>query len=71
MAADGGDPILERRLIRDLLLESAVDAGPDGVDLATGWGRIDAEAAIEAALDDIIPVVTAADLGTGQPAGRD
>ena len=65
MAADGGDPILERRLIRDLLLESAVDAGPDGVDLATGWGRIDAEAAIEAALDDIIPVVTAADSGPG------
>ena len=49
-AADGGSALLERRLIRDLLIGTALDVPPEGPDLATGAGLVDAEAALAAAV---------------------
>ena len=65
MAADGGTAAIERELLRELLLGTAVDVGPVGVDLQAGAGRIDAEAAITAARGAVVMVTSAADRGPG------
>lgn len=65
LAADGGTADLERERLRELLLGTAVDIGPDGFDLRSGAGRIDAEAAIEAAQREIVLVSSTADRGAG------
>ena len=65
LAADGGTAAIERELLRELLLGTAVDVGPVGVDLQAGAGRIDAEAAITAARSAVVMVTSAADRGPG------
>lgn len=65
LAADGGNPMLERRLIRDLLIETARDIPPAGPDNASGAGLIDAEAALLEALQNLTVVSSAADSGPG------
>ena len=65
LAADGGAPALERRLLRDLLLDTAIDIGPDGPDARAGAGRLDAEAALDAARRRVVRVSSAADHGAG------
>ncbi len=65
LAADGGSPELERRLIRDLLIETATDLPPAGPDPASGAGLVNAEAAVNAALRGAITVTSAADSGFG------
>ena len=63
LAADGGSAALERRLLRELLLDTAVDIGAEGRDSRSGTGRIDAEAALDAAQRRIVRVSSAADHG--------
>ena len=65
LAADGGHPLLERRLIRDLLTETAKDLPPRGYDHATGAGLVDAESAVGAATNDATVVTSALDNGPG------
>ena len=65
LAADGGAPALERRLLRDLLLDTAIDIGPDGPDARAGAGRLDAEAALDAARRRVVRVSSADDHGAG------
>ena len=65
LAADGGTAAIERELLRELLLGTAVDVGPVGLDLQAGAGRIDAEAAITAARSAVVMVTSAADRGPG------
>ncbi len=65
LAADGGSALLERRLIRAFLTETAQDLSPAGPDPAAGAGLIDADAALEAATSQIVVVTTAADQGPG------
>ena len=63
--ADGGSPLLERRLIRDILIGSAQDIPPAGVDHSTGAGLIDADEALEFSSDEIAVIESAADSGPG------
>ena len=65
LAADGGTAAIERRLLRELLLDTAIDIGPDGLDSFSGAGRLDAEAALEAAQGRVARVASAADSGEG------
>ena len=65
LAADGGSPLLERRLIRGILTSTAQDIPPLGPDLASGAGLVDADAAIYFALSEIVVVDSAADSGPG------
>ena len=65
LAADGGTAVVERQRLRELLLNTAVDIGPDGMDASSGAGRIDAEAAIAAARASLVVVNSAADRGPG------
>ena len=65
LAADGGTAAIERELLRELLLGTAVDVGPVGLDLQAGAGRIDAEAAITAARSAVVMVTSSADRGPG------
>lgn len=62
---DGGNAILERRLIREILIETASDIPPAGPDLDSGAGLIDADAALRAAMDTATVVTSAADSGPG------
>ena len=63
LAANGGSAAVERRLLRELLLETAIDIGPEGHDTRSGAGRINAEAALAAARERLITVASAADRG--------
>ncbi len=63
LAADGGNPLLERRLIRDLLTETATDLPPPGRDRASGAGLVNAEAALNAAISDTAVVSSTRDDG--------
>ena len=63
LAADGGNPLLERRLIRDLLTETATDLPPRGRDQASGAGLVNAEAALNAAIGDTAVVSSSLDDG--------
>ena len=65
LAADGGTAAIERELLRELLLGTAIDIGPDGLDPQAGAGRIDAEAAIAAARSAVVMVTSAGDRGPG------
>lgn len=65
LAADGGSAAIERRLLRDLLLDTAIDIGAEGRDSRSGAGRIDAEAAIAAARGGVRVIASAADRGAG------
>ena len=65
LAADGGTARLERRLIRDLLIDTAQDLPPEGHDPASGAGLINADAAIEAATSRITVITSNADRGPG------
>ncbi len=65
LAADGGTAAIERELLRELLLGTAIDIGPDGLDPQAGAGRIDAEAAIGAARSAVVMVTSAGDRGPG------
>ena len=65
LAADGGSAALERRLLRELLLDTAIDIGAEGRDSRSGAGRIDAEAALDAARRRVVRVSSAADQGAG------
>ena len=65
LARNGGNALLERRLIRDILIGTARDVPPAGVDPASGAGLIDADAAISAAADTIRVVNSTADHGPG------
>ena len=65
LAADGGSAAIERRLLRELLLDTAIDIGAEGRDSRSGAGRIDAEAAIAAARGGVSVVASAADRGAG------
>ncbi len=65
LAGDGGSPLLERRLIRDILTDTARDIPPDGPDLASGAGLIDADAAIQTAISRVAVINSAADSGPG------
>lgn len=64
-AADGGNAVLERDLIRQFLLSTAQDLPPAGPDPASGTGLIDANAALLASADRIAIVNSAADSGPG------
>ena len=64
-AADGGNALLERELIRQLLLDTAKDIPPVGRDFVSGAGLIDAEAAVRAADDRIAVVSSNANDGPG------
>ena len=65
LAADGGTALLERRLVRDLLLDTARDIPPTGPDLASGAGLVDAIAAITEAQTEIAVVTSSAAQGPG------
>ena len=65
LAKDGGTARLERRLIRDLLIDTAQDLPPEGHDSASGAGLINADAAIEAATSRIAVITSIADRGPG------
>ena len=65
LAADGGSPLLERRLIREFLIGTARDIPPAGLDHATGAGLIDADAAIQSAINGIALISSSADSGPG------
>ncbi len=65
LAADGGSPLLERRLIREILIGTAQDIPPAGPDHATGAGLIDADAAIQSAINGIALINSSADSGPG------
>ena len=63
LAADGGNPLLERRLIRDILIATAQDVPPSGLDPASGAGLVDAVAALELANSEIAVIDSTADSG--------
>ncbi len=63
LAADGGNPLLERRLIRDILIDTAQDIPPAGPDPASGAGLVDAVAALEMANNEIAVIDSTADSG--------
>ena len=63
LAADGGNPLLERRLIRDILIGTAQDVPPAGLDPASGAGLVDAVAALELANSEIAVIDSTADSG--------
>ena len=63
LASDGGDPLLERRLIRDILIATARDIPPAGTDDSSGAGLVDAVAALEMAQSDISLIDSTADNG--------
>ena len=65
LARDGGTASVERRIVRDLLLETAIDIGAAGRDTQSGAGRIDAVDSILAARERIARVTSAADQGEG------
>lgn len=65
LAADGGSAAIERWLLRELLLDTAIDIGAEGRDSRSGAGRIDAEAAIAAARGGVRVIASAADRGVG------
>ena len=65
LARDGGTASVERRIVRDLLLETAIDIGAAGRDTQSGTGRIDAVDSILAARERIALVRSAADQGEG------
>lgn len=65
LARDGGTASVERQLLRDLLLETAIDIGAAGRDTRSGAGRIDAVDSILAARGRIALVRSAADQGEG------
>jgi len=65
LAADGGNPHLERRLIRDLLTETARDLPPSGRDHESGAGLLDAEAALIGAVNNSAVVSSSLDDGPG------
>ncbi len=65
LANNGGSALIERRLIRDLLVDTALDVPPAGHDLASGAGLVDAEAALRAAVSRTAVVTSAADSGPG------
>ena len=65
LAADGGTPAIERQILHDLLLQTAVDIGPSGRDNLSGAGRVNAEQAIAAARGRVALVTSAADRGAG------
>ena len=65
LASDGGNPLLERRLVRAFLTETAQDIPPAGPDSASGAGLIDAYAAVRAAVNEIATVDSTADYGPG------
>ena len=64
-AADGGNADQERSLLRGLLTGTAVDLAAPGLDAESGYGRIDAFAAVERALATILTVDSDADAGPG------
>ena len=63
LAADGGNPLLERRLIRDILISTAQDIPPAGPDPSSGAGLVDAVAALEMANSEISVIDSTADSG--------
>lgn len=65
LAADGGSPLLERRLIRDILTDTAQDILPIGPDPSTGAGLVDANAALEHSSSRIAVIESIADRGPG------
>ncbi len=65
LASNGGNALLERGLIREILTDTARDIPPPGPDVASGHGLVDAEAAIQRAIDDIVVVSSDADSGPG------
>lgn len=65
LARDGGTASVERRILRDLLLETAIDIGAAGRDTQSGAGRIDAVDSILVARERIARVTSAADQGEG------
>ena len=65
LSLDGGDATLERRLIREILIDTAVDVPPRGRDMASGAGLIDADAALDLARDGAAVVTSEADNGPG------
>lgn len=65
LAADGGSPLLERRLIRDILTDTAQDILPIGPDRSTGAGLVDANAALEYSNSRIVVIESIADSGPG------
>ncbi len=69
LAADGGDAMLERRLIRDLLITTARDIPPADPEDASGAGLVDAEAALLAAIQNLTVVRSTADGGPGSLRG--
>jgi len=65
LAADGGDPLLERRLIRDILIDTALDIPPSGRDHSSGAGLVDADEALEYARTQIAVIESVAIRGPG------
>ncbi len=65
LARDGGNANLERQLIRDILIRTASDIPPAGPDPASGAGLINADAALDAAIERATVVTSAADSGPG------
>ena len=65
LASDGGSPLLERRLIRDILMDTAQDILPVGRDHLTGAGLVDANQALQYARSRIATVQSVADSGAG------
>lgn len=65
MSRDGGDAILERRLIREFLLSTARDIGDLGLDSASGHGMLNVLLAVRAADRRVLVVNSAADSGPG------
>lgn len=65
LSLDGGNALLERRLVRNILIDTAVDIPPVGPDLASGAGLVDADAALHVAMDSSAVVTSAADSGPG------
>ena len=65
LSHDGGNAALERRLIRDILIDTATDIPPAGPDLASGAGLVNAHAALDAAIHGTTVVTSAADSGPG------
>ncbi len=65
LSLDGGNAILERRLIREILIDTAVDIAPAGPDMASGAGLINADAALDLARESVAIVTSEADSGPG------
>ncbi len=63
LARDGGDALLERRLLREFLFSTARDIGDLGIDTASGHGVLNALLAVRAADRRVIVVRSTADRG--------